>query len=178
MKRVFGIALLMGVSAMAVAAHAEEKKTAVATFAGGCFWCMEPPYDYIKGVKRTTSGYTGGTKKNPTYEDVCTGTTGHAEAVEIEYDPTQVTYSQLLDVYWHNIDPTVKNRQFVDRGTQYRTAIFYHDDEQKRLAEASKKDVEKIFGSVEVEMARAGLLWLLGIPIPILLIMWAFGWLH
>ena len=155
MKRVFGIALLMVVSALAVGVHAEEKKTAVATFAGGCFWCMEPPYDHIKGVKRTTSGYTGGTQKNPTYEEVCTGTTGHAEAVEIEYDPTQVTYSQLLDVYWHNIDPTVKNRQFVDRGTQYRTAIFYHDDEQKRLAEASKKDVEKIFGSVEVEIVPA-----------------------
>lgn len=155
MKRVFGIALLMVVTAMAVLSHAEEKKTAVATFAGGCFWCMEPPYDFIKGVKRTTSGYTGGTKKNPTYEEVCTGTTGHAEAVEIEYDPTLVTYSQLLDVYWHNIDPTVKNRQFVDRGTQYRTAIFYHDEEQKKLAEASKKDVEKIFGNVEVEIVPA-----------------------
>ena len=156
MKKAFGIALLVVVSAMAAMSHAEEKKTAVATFAGGCFWCMEPPYDFIKGVKRTTSGYTGGTKKNPTYEEVCTGTTGHAEAVEIEYDPTQVTYSQLLDVYWHNIDPTVKNRQFVDRGTQYRTAIFYHDEEQKKLAEASKKDVEKIFGNVEVEIVPAG----------------------
>jgi len=156
MKKAFGIALLVVVSAMAAMSHAEEKKTAVATFAGGCFWCMEPPYDFIKGVKRTTSGYTGGTKKNPTYEEVCTGTTGHAEAVEIEYDPTQVTYSQLLDVYWHNIDPTVKNRQFVDRGTQYRTAIFYHDEEQKKLAEASKKDVEKVFGNVEVEIVPAG----------------------
>lgn len=146
--------------AFAVASYADEKKqdkkTAVATFAGGCFWCMEPPYDFIKGVKRTTSGYTGGTTKNPTYEQVCTGKTGHAEAVEIEYDPAQVTYQQLLDVYWHNIDPTVSNRQFVDRGTQYRTVIFYHDEEQKRLAEESKKDVEKIFGTVEVQIEPAG----------------------
>ncbi len=146
--------------AFAVASHADEKKqdkkTAVATFAGGCFWCMEPPFDFIKGVKRTTSGYTGGTVKNPSYEQVCTGKTGHAEAIEIEYDPTQVTYNQLLDVYWHNIDPTVSNRQFVDRGTQYRTVIFYHDEEQKRLAEESKKDVEKIFGTVEVQIEPAG----------------------
>jgi len=141
--------------AMAVLARAEEKKTALATFAGGCFWCMEPPFDHIKGVKRTTSGYTGGTTKNPTYEEVCSGTTGHAEAVQIEYDPAQVTYSQLLDVFWHNIDPTVTNRQFVDRGTQYRPEIFYHDDEQKRIAEESKKDVEKLFGSVEVKITPA-----------------------
>jgi methionine-S-sulfoxide reductase len=156
------ITLLAIAMAFAVASHADEKKqdspkkTAIATFAGGCFWCMEPPYDDIKGVKRTTSGYTGGTKKNPTYEEVCTGTTGHAEAIEIEYDPTQVTYDQLLDVYWHNIDPTVTNRQFVDRGSQYRPEIFYHDEEQKRLAEASKKDIEKIFGTVTVQITPAG----------------------
>ena len=132
-----------------------EKKTAIATFAGGCFWCMEPPYDDIKGVKRTTSGYIGGTTKNPTYEEVCSGTTGHAEAVEIEYDPTKVTYQQLLDVFWHNIDPTVTNRQFVDKGTQYRPEIFYHDEEQKRLAEASKKEVEKFLGTVEVQITKA-----------------------
>ena len=155
MKRLLGTALLAVLCTMAAMTHAEEKKTALATFAGGCFWCMEPPYDHIKGVKRTTSGYIGGSTKNPTYEEVCSGTTGHAESVQIEYDPAQVTYQQLLDVYWHNIDPTVKNRQFVDRGTQYRTAIFYHDDEQKRLAEASKKDVEKIFGNVEVEIVAA-----------------------
>lgn len=160
--RTFTSILLVAAIVLACAAASSadekkaEKKTAVATFAGGCFWCMEPPYDFVKGVKRTTSGYTGGTVKNPTYEQVCTGKTGHAEAVEIEYDPSQVTYQQLLDIYWHNIDPTVKNRQFVDRGTQYRTAIFYHDEEQKRLAEESKKDVEKIFGSVEVEIVPAG----------------------
>ena len=134
-----------------------QKKTAIATFAGGCFWCMEPPYDDIKGVKRTTSGYTGGTKKDPTYEEVCSGTTGHAEAVEIEYDPTQVTYQQLLDAFWHNIDPTVTNRQFVDRGTQYRPEIFYHDEEQKKLAEASKKEVEKFLGNVEVQITKASI---------------------
>ncbi len=159
--------ILMLWTAMAVVtvglAHADdkksdqkkEKKTAIATFAGGCFWCMEPPYDDIKGVKRTTSGYTGGTKKDPTYEEVCSGTTGHAEAVEIEYDPAQVTYQQLLDVFWHNIDPTVTNRQFVDRGTQYRPEIFYHDEEQKKLAEASKKEVEKFLGNVEVQITKA-----------------------
>jgi methionine-S-sulfoxide reductase len=117
---------------------------------------MEPPFDGIKGVKETISGYTGGTTKNPTYEQVCSGKTGHAEAVQIEYDPARVTYSQLLDVFWRNIDPTVTNRQFVDRGTQYRPEIFYHDEEQKRLAEASKKDVEKIFGTVEVQITPAG----------------------
>ncbi len=146
------IAVAIGLNA---AAETKAPKTAIATFAGGCFWCMEPPYDDIRGVKRTTSGYTGGTTKNPTYEEVCTGETGHAEAVEIEYDPTQVTYTQLLDVFWHNIDPTVTNRQFVDRGTQYRPEIFYHDEEQKRLAEESKKDIEKIFGVVTVKITPA-----------------------
>ncbi len=154
------IVMIIGVIALAISAHASdtksENKTAIATFAGGCFWCMEQPYDFIKGVKRTTSGYTGGATRNPTYEEVCSGKTGHAEAVEIEYDPTQVTYDQLLDVFWHNIDPTVTNRQFVDRGTPYRPEIFYHGEEQKKLAEASKKDVEKIFGTVEVKITPAG----------------------
>lgn len=114
-----------------------------ATFAGGCFWCMEPPYDKVKGIISTTVGYTGGTKPNPTYEEVSTGTTGHAEAIEITYDPSQATYEQLLDIFWKNIDPTAKDRQFADAGTQYRTAIFYHDEEQKRLANASKEKLEK-----------------------------------
>lgn len=157
MRNSIQILVLTVAVAFAVTAHADEKKkTALATFAGGCFWCMEPPYDDIKGIKRTTSGYTGGTKKNPTYEEVSSGTTGHAEAVEIEYDPTKVTYQQLLDVFWRNIDPTVADRQFVDRGSQYRPEIFYHDEEQKRLAEASKKDVEKLFGTVEVKITPAG----------------------
>jgi peptide-methionine (S)-S-oxide reductase len=111
---------------------------AKATFAGGCFWCMEPPYDKLDGVVSTTSGYIGGNTKNPTYEAVSAGGTGHAEAVEIVYDPAKVSYAKLLDVFWRNIDPTVRNRQFCDVGDQYRSAIFYHDAEQKRLAEASK----------------------------------------
>jgi len=114
-----------------------------ATFAGGCFWCMQPPYDKLKGVVSTAVGYTGGTKPNPTYEEVCSGTTGHAEAVEITYDPAQLNYSQLLDAFWKNIDPTTQNQQFADMGTQYRTAIFYHNEEQKRLAIASKEKWEK-----------------------------------
>ena len=114
-----------------------------ATFAGGCFWCMEHPFDELEGVVSVTSGYTGGHKKNPTYEEVSSGTTGHAESVQILYDPAKITYAKLLDVFWHNIDPTVQNRQFCDAGTQYRSAIFYHNEEQKRLADESKKALEK-----------------------------------
>ena len=117
--------------------------TATATFAGGCFWCMEPPYDKLPGVISTTSGYTGGQKANPTYEEVSAGSTGHAEAVQVKYDPTKVSYDKLLDVFWHNIDPTVSNQQFCDHGTQYRTAIFVADDAQRRAAEASKAGIDK-----------------------------------
>ena len=116
---------------------------AKAIFAGGCFWCMEHPFDVLDGVISTTSGYTGGQKKNPTYEEVSSGRTGHAEAVEVVYDPKKVSYEKLLDAFWHNIDPTVKNEQFCDRGTQYRSGIFYADDEQRRLAEASKAALDK-----------------------------------
>jgi peptide-methionine (S)-S-oxide reductase len=114
-----------------------------ATFAGGCFWCMEPPYDGLEGVASVTSGYTGGGKKNPTYEEVSAGTTGHAEAVQVVYDPKKITYAKLLDIFWRNIDPLAKDRQFCDTGSQYRSAIFYHNEEQKRLAEASKKTLEQ-----------------------------------
>jgi peptide-methionine (S)-S-oxide reductase len=113
-----------------------------ATFAGGCFWCMEPPFDELSGVISTTSGYTGGQTKNPTYEQVSSGRTGHAEAVEVVYDPSKITYAKLLDVFWKNIDPITPNRQFCDVGTQYRSAIYYHSEEQKRRAEASKKALE------------------------------------
>jgi peptide-methionine (S)-S-oxide reductase len=113
-----------------------------ATFAGGCFWCMEPPFDELPGVISTISGYTGGRTKNPTYEEVSSGGTGHAEAVEVVYDPSKITYAQLLDVFWKNIDPITPNRQFCDVGTQYRSALYYHNDEQKQLAEASKKALE------------------------------------
>jgi methionine-S-sulfoxide reductase len=119
--------------------QADNKK---ATFAGGCFWCMEPPFAQLKGVISVTSGYIGGNVKNPTYEQVCSGETGHAEAVEIVYDPSKISYSELLDVFWKNIDPTQINGQFADRGTQYKTAIFYHDAEQKRSAEASKETLQ------------------------------------
>jgi methionine-S-sulfoxide reductase len=113
-----------------------------ATFAGGCFWCLEPPFDEVPGVIETLVGYTGGAIPHPTYEQICTGKTGHAEAVLIHFDPVVISYAQLLDVFWKNIDPTTLNRQFADRGTQYRTAIFTHDAEQKALAEASKSQWE------------------------------------
>jgi peptide-methionine (S)-S-oxide reductase len=114
-----------------------------ATFAGGCFWCMEAPFDKMDGVVSVTAGYTGGQKKEPTYEEVSSGGTGHAESVEIIFDPKRISYSKLLDIFWHNIDPTVKDRQFCDVGHQYRSAIFYHNEEQKALAEDSKKALEK-----------------------------------
>ena len=116
---------------------------AVATFAGGCFWCMEPPYDKLPGVTATISGYMGGKTKNPTYEQVSSGTTGHAEVVQVEYDPSKVSYAQLLEVFWRNVDPTQRDGQFCDHGTQYRTAIFYHTPEQQKLATASKAALEK-----------------------------------
>ena len=121
----------------------KEKKTEIATFAGGCFWCMEPPFDNTEGVISTRVGYSGGEVANPTYHDVTSGETGHAEAIEIIFDPEIVSYADLLQILWHNIDPTVKNRQFADRGTQYRTAIFYHSEEQKKAAELSREELEK-----------------------------------
>ena len=114
-----------------------------ATFAGGCFWCMQQPFDELEGVISTIVGYTGGKTTNPTYEEVCAGKTGHAEAIEILYDPYRITYQELLDVFWKNIDPTASDRQFADVGSQYRTAVFYHNEEQKRLAEESKRKLEK-----------------------------------
>jgi peptide-methionine (S)-S-oxide reductase len=120
-------------------------ETAKATFAGGCFWCMEPPYDKLDGVISTISGYAGGKTKNPTYDEVSRGTTGHTEVVQVTYDPKKITYEKLLDVFWRNVDPLTPNRQFCDVGSQYRTAIFYHDETQKRLAEESKKALGKRF---------------------------------
>jgi peptide-methionine (S)-S-oxide reductase len=114
----------------------------IATFAGGCFWCMERPFDEVDGVISTTSGYTGGHKKDPTYKEVSHGGTGHAEAVQIVYDPKKVSYTQLLDVFWHNVDPTNAHGQFCDNGDQYRSEIFYHNEEQRRLAVASEQDLE------------------------------------
>jgi len=122
----------------------QTKNLATATFAGGCFWCMEPPFEKLVGVISVTSGYIGGQKRNPTYEEVSAGETGHAEAVQVVYDSTQISYAQLLQVFWRNIDPLAVNRQFCDGGSQYRSAIFYHNAEQRRLAEESKQKLEQI----------------------------------
>ncbi|MDX2217635.1 MAG: peptide-methionine (S)-S-oxide reductase MsrA [Burkholderiales bacterium] len=146
------------ISAVAGAADAPPAKLAKATFAGGCFWCMEPPYDKLPGVISTTSGYIGGKTANPTYQSVSSGTTGHTEAVEVVYDPAKITYEKLLDVFWRNIDPTVKDRQFCDSGSQYRAGIFYHDAEQKRLAEASRAALMKskpFAGDIVTEITMA-----------------------
>ena len=116
---------------------------ALATFAGGCFWCMEPPFDELPGVVSTTSGYTGGSSVDPTYEDVSSGTTGHAEALQVRYDPAQITYERLLEVYWRNVDPLAEDRQFCDVGEQYGTAIFYEGEEQKQKALASRAGIER-----------------------------------
>jgi len=129
-------ALLSGVSVPARSAD-----TAIATFAGGCFWCTESDFDKVKGVVRTTSGYIGGTVDNPDYSRVSAGITGHTEAVEIEFDPDIVSYTQLLDVYWKSIDPTVDDRQFCDKGSQYRPEIFVHGDDQRAQAEKSKENI-------------------------------------
>ena len=133
-------AIWLGVAPTAEAQPAAQAK---AVFAGGCFWCMEPPFDKLPGVISTTSGYVGGKKKNPTYEEVSAGTTGHTEAVQIVYDPKKIGYPKLLETFWRNIDPTVKNRQFCDIGAQYRSGIFYQDAEQRRLAEESRAALVK-----------------------------------
>ena len=132
---------------IAYAADRDNKRTetAKATFAGGCFWSVELLFDKVDGVLSTISGYTGGTKKNPTYDQVVTGRTGHAESVQITYDPKKVSYEKLLDVFWHNIDPLTPDAQFCDAGSQYRTAVFYHDETQKRLGEKSKKALQGRF---------------------------------
>lgn len=123
----------------------DDKNLAKATFAGGCFWCVEADFEKIGGIAAVVSGYTGGFKENPAYEEVSSGRTGHVEAVQVYFDPEKVSYSTLLDVFWKSIDPTDAGGQFVDRGQQYTPAIFYHDDEQKRLAEESKKEMQKFF---------------------------------
>ncbi|MGD0170920.1 MAG: peptide-methionine (R)-S-oxide reductase MsrB [Halobacteriota archaeon] len=121
----------------------EQTNLKVATLAGGCFWCLAADFEKVSGVAKVISGYTGGQKENPTYEDVTTGTTGHYEAIQVCYDPSKVSYHQILGVFWRHVDPTDPGGQFADRGPQYRTAVFYHDEEQKRIAEKSKEDLEK-----------------------------------
>jgi peptide methionine sulfoxide reductase msrA/msrB len=123
--------------------YSMNSKTELATFAGGCFWCMESPFEKLEGVISVISGYTGGTEKNPTYKEVSSGGTGHLEAVQITYDPGKVSYEKLLKVFWRQINPTDSGGQFVDRGKQYTTAIFYHSSKQKELAERSKAGLEQ-----------------------------------
>ena len=144
-RRLILTALLVFSPALALAQvpAAKPAASAKAIFAGGCFWCMEAPFDKLPGVSATTSGYIGGSVKNPTYEQVSSGRTGHTEAVLVEFDPSKVSYDKLLQVFWANIDPTVKNAQFCDHGTQYRSGVFYLGDEQRKLADASKAALDK-----------------------------------
>ena len=133
--------IVLGLALLAGSAQAQRQEKAI--FAAGCFWCTEEAFEKVPGVVAAISGYTGGTVKNPSYDQVSSGRTGHAEAVEVTYDPAKVSYEQLLEVFWVNHDPTVKDRQFCDSGSQYRPAIFYLDEQQKQLAEASKAKWEK-----------------------------------
>ena len=161
--RVFGaalVAMLVAVAPAAVRAQAAPPAvTEKATFAGGCFWCVEADFDKVNGVISTTSGYTGGSVANPSYELVSGGRTGHAEAVEIVYDPRKVSYEQLLEYFWRTIDPTVKDRQFCDIGSPYRTAIYAHGEAQLRAAQASRSALERskpFKGSIVTEIVAAG----------------------
>ncbi len=136
------IALACATFAASAFAQTNTPKTAQAIFAGGCFWCMEPPFDNTPGVVATTSGYSGGDKPNPTYYEVSSGTTGHYEVVRVDYDPAKIGYKALLDVFWQNIDPFNARGQFCDSGPQYRAVIFYGNDAEKKLAEASKAELQ------------------------------------
>jgi peptide-methionine (S)-S-oxide reductase len=136
----------------------QAAEQAKAVFAGGCFWCMEEAFEQVEGVVSVTSGYMGGHKANPTYEEVSAGITGHAESVEVVYDPAKVTYQKLLDHFWKNVDPLTPNAQFCDHGTQYRSAIFYGNEEEKRLAETSKQAIEqsnKLKGTIVTQLVMA-----------------------
>ena len=143
--KLYNVLLFIVFFALAKGAYSSTTEEAEAIFAGGCFWCMEPPFDKLDGVKSTTSGYIGGSAESANYKKVSAGGTGHYEAVKIVYDPSKVTYQQLLDVFWKNIDPFDAKGQFCDKGTSYLSGIFFLDDEQKRLALASKKKVSSMF---------------------------------
>ncbi len=157
MKKTPTLLILLTALLIAAPAHAQQRATAI--FAGGCFWCMEPPYDELDGVYSTISGYIDGRIRNPTYKQVSGGYSGHTEAVKVEYDPTKVSYAKLLEVFWVNIDPTVKNRQFCDRGSQYRSGIYYLNETQRQLAEDSLKPVKAKFGTVHTEIKAATEFW-------------------
>lgn len=163
-KAIFRHLALACIISMPLTASAQSAKpdaaaqTAVATFGGGCFWCVEEAFDKVAGVVSTTSGYMGGRTKNPTYPQVSSGGTGHNEVVQVVYDPAKVSYAQLLDAFWRNIDPTQANGQFCDHGSQYRSEIFYHDDAQRKAAEASKAALLKnkpFAGDVHTLITRA-----------------------
>ncbi|HEV8116916.1 MAG TPA: peptide-methionine (S)-S-oxide reductase MsrA [Thermoanaerobaculia bacterium] len=150
------LGLLLGAGGSLLSAAEPQRATAI--FAGGCFWCEETAFEGLPGVLAVTSGYTGGTVKNPTYEQVSAGSTGHAESVEVAYDPTKTSYEKLLEVFWHNVDPFQKDAQFCDHGNQYRSAIFYKDEAQKKAAEASKAKLEqdpKFKGKIVTEITAA-----------------------
>ena len=160
LRHYFAFALLL--AAAPAIGQAPPAGVAKATFAAGCFWCTEEAFDKVPGVVSTTSGYMGGTKQKPTYAEVSSGTTGHAEVVQVVYDPAKVSYERLLEQFWLNHDPTVKDRQFCDVGSQYRPSIFYHTEEQKRLAEASKAkwDKDKPFAQpIVTPIVAAGEFW-------------------
>lgn len=155
------LALSIATAAIGITSTLLQAETpAEAVFAGGCFWCMEPPYDLQPGVTATISGYAGGELENPTYDDVSSGNTDHIEVVKVEYDADQISYEQLLDIYWRNIDPFAVGRQFCDVGDQYRSAIFYQNDEQRELAEASKEAMEERFDeTITTEIRPAKTFW-------------------
>ena len=159
-RLLLSLAFIAATAGLAVAQgqpDAAKPARAVATFAGGCFWCVEADFDKVSGVLETISGYTGGHTVNPTYRQVSAGGTGHAEAVQVVYDPDKVSYAQLLDVFWRHVDPTVENRQFCDVGDEYRTAVFVKGAEERQLAEASKKKVAATLGKhVYTQIADAG----------------------
>ena len=163
-KIIFLTLLLVSAVSMSAAENKPENQNEFqnlekATFAGGCFWCMEASFEKSGGIISVVSGYTGGKEVNPAYKDVSAGKTGHAESIEIVYDPKQVSYEKLLDIFWQNIDPTTIDRQFNDVGKQYRTAIFYHNEEQRRLAETSKAQLDKdnVFGQkIVTQIVPAG----------------------
>jgi peptide-methionine (S)-S-oxide reductase len=150
-------ALLIGLLGLTGVTQAAERGEAI--FAGGCFWCMETAFEGVPGIQSAVSGYAGGAKKNPTYEEVSSGGTGHAEVVKVTFDPAKISYAKLLEIFWHNIDPISAGGQFCDRGTQYRSGIFYLDDAQKKAAEESKRAIEaskRFDRPIVTEITRAG----------------------
>jgi peptide-methionine (S)-S-oxide reductase len=162
MKRLIYLWVVMLIATAMTTNPASAQKTETATFAGGCFWCMEHPFYELDGVLSTTSGYTGGHTDHPSYAAVSSGSTGHAEAVRIVFDPASISYAELLEVYWRNTDPTTANRQFCDVGSQYRPAIFYHSEAQRQAAEVSKQALirnKPFAGDIVTEITPAGPFW-------------------